>query len=600
MSFGASDVTFRDIITIHGANYLIPRFQRAYSWNTDNAEDFYNDMKEEREEFFAGSIVLNNQRLSNDNIVEIIDGQQRMITSTILLAAIRDAFVESEMTDDAAEVQRDFIGKYSQRHHSTNYKLIPADQLREWFQKHIQSSPREEFPAVRNLNAEQKKVRDNYNLFQKEISKEIDNLDTSGKRDRLYKILTRLENMKLVKIEVSDEARAYEIFETVNARGADLTVADLLKNTIFREVPPDERRGGDFAKDMWSKILENLEGTGIDITTFVRYHWLSKKPFETKKNLYRMVKGEITDWPSFLEDLHNDSEVINALNNSNIHDLDLGLNDRATKEVNRSLVGINAVGTTQSYVIFLALIRNYQNTGINKIYKIFNTIEKFTFFYHGVCRGPANVVERFWNRKSRELLEILDEPNERRKKAARNRWESELRNYLQERMSDSLFREKFEKNISYKNSVKARGLVKYFLTSINRELSPEGFDDSSVSIEHILPQNPTKWNLSKAQIKPYVNTIGNLTLIHPDMNGRMGNKTLEEKIPVLEESDIKLNEEVLNCIEYRREEIEIESDTAEEDEDLILQEVEVPFWNDETIERRTINLCEKALEIWSL
>ena len=84
------------------------------------------------------------------------------------------------------------------------------------------------------------------------------------------------------------------------------------------------------------------------------------------------------------------------------------------------------------------------------------------------------------------------------------------------------------------------------------------------------------------------------------MNGRMGNKTLEEKIPVLEESDIKLNEEVLNCIEYRREEIEIESDTSEEDEGLILQEVEVPFWNDETIERRTINLCEKALEIWSL
>ena len=112
----------------------------------------------------------------------------------------------------------------------------------------------------------------------KEISKEIDNLDRSGKRDRLYKILDRLENMRLVKIEVSDEARAYEIFETVNARGADLTVADLLKNTIFREVPPDERRGGDFAKDMWSKILENLEGTGIDITTFVRYHWLSKKP----------------------------------------------------------------------------------------------------------------------------------------------------------------------------------------------------------------------------------------------------------------------------------------------------------------------------------
>ena len=81
-----------------------------------------------------------------------------------------------------------------------------------------------------------------------------------------------------------------------------------------------------------------------------------------RKNCIEEVKGEISDWPSFLEDLHNDSAVINALNNSNIHDLDLGLNDRATKEVNRSLVGINAVGTTQSYVIFLALIRNYEKT----------------------------------------------------------------------------------------------------------------------------------------------------------------------------------------------------------------------------------------------
>ena len=193
---------------------------------------------------------------------------------------------------------------------------------------------------------------------------------------------------------------------------------------------------------------------------------------------------------------------------------------------------------------------------------------------------------------------LIDESNERRKMAARNRWESELRSYLQDRMSDSLFRERFGKNLTYKNSVKARGLVKYFLTTINREYSPEGFDESSVSIEHILPQNPTKWNLSRGQIKPYVNRIGNLTLIHPDMNGRMGNKTLEEKIPVLQESDIKLNEEILEGIEYIIQ--EIETDTLEEDGNSIYQEVQVPVWNRETIESRTSILCEKALEIWSI
>ncbi|MDC1420247.1 DUF262 domain-containing HNH endonuclease family protein [Euryarchaeota archaeon] len=582
MTFIAGDVTFEDVITAAGVNYVIPRFQRSYSWNSDNAEDFYSDMAAELEDFFVGSLVLNNQRSSIDGVIEIIDGQQRMITSTILMAAIRDAFQEIGMSQEADDVQKKYIGEYSVRDYKTDYKLIPSDQLNEWFEQYIQESPKNEFPEARNLNAEQKRVRDNYSHFQKEIRKEITNLDQADKRDRLYKILDRLKNMRVVRIVVSSESRAYEIFETVNARGADLTVADLLKNTIFKEVPKDARRG-DVAKEKWKNILENLEGTGIDITTFVRYYWLSKKTFETKKNLYRKVKSEVTDWETFLEDLYRDSEVINALSNSNIRELDLGLNDRAIKEINRSLIGINSVGTTQSYVLFLAILRNYRTVGFNKIYKIFKTIENFTFFYHGICRGPANVVERFWNRKSRELLEIIDEPNERRKTASRNRWESDLRDYLRDRMSESVFKEKFQINLTYKNSTKARSLVKYLLTTINRDLDPEGFDDSSVSIEHILPQNPNKWGLTRTTIKPYVNQIGNLTLIHPDMNGRMGNKTLKDKIPVLQESQIKLNSELLNMIKYQTENLE-----------------EIPIWGDDSINKRSNLLCKKALEIWKI
>jgi len=594
MSFGAGDVTFKDVITSSGINYVIPRFQRAYSWNTDNAEDFYRDMAQDSEDFFVGSLVLNNQRSTIDNIVEIIDGQQRMITSTILLTAIRDSFLELELGDEAKEIQEEYIGKYSVRDHKTDYKLIPSDQLREWFEEYIQTFPKQEFPIPRNLNAEQKRVRDNYNHFFKEISSEISNLDLSNKRSQLYKILDRLLKMRVVKIEVSSESRAYEIFETVNARGADLTVADLLKNTIFKEVPKDARRG-DIAKEKWKVILENLEGTGIDITTFVRYHWLSKKSFETKKNLYRKVKSDVTDWETFLEDLHRDSIVINALNNSDIRDLDLNLNDRAIKEINRSLRGINAVGTTQSYVLFIAIIRTYQSSGFNKIYKIFKTVENFTFFYHGICRGPANVVERFWNRKSRELIEIVDETNVRRKQAARNRWESELRQYLKDRMSETTFKEKFHSNLTYKNSTKARSLVRYLLTSINRDLDPEGFDETAVSIEHIMPQNPTKWGLTKNEIKSYVNLIGNLTLIHPDMNGRMGNKTLQEKIPVLQESQIKLNQELI-LLMGNEQEISIEESNQEE----LDMRTNNMIWNSEIIEKRSDILCEKALQIWKL
>ena len=128
-------------------------------------------------------------------------------------------------------------------------------------------------------------------------------------------------------------------------------------------------------------------------------------------------------------------------------------------------------------------------------------------------------------------------------------------------------------------------------------MSPEGFDPTSISIEHILPQNPKKWNLTKTQIRPYVNTIGNLTLIHPDMNGVMGNKTLEEKIPVLHESTVRLNEELLDMIEYKQVEREIES---ENDDAPMIELVDIPIWNQDSIEKRTNDLLEKSLKIWSI
>ncbi len=590
MTFHAHDVEFREIITSHGVNYEIPRFQRSYSWNKDNAEDFYKDMKDDDYEFFVGSIVLNTQR--GDGVIEIIDGQQRMITSTILFAAIRDVFEENGFSEEAREIQTDFIGKRSAETRETDYKLRPADDLETWFVEHIQSHPKNEFPPVRNLNAEQKRVRANYNLFIEEIKKEVDDLDASGTRSKLFEIRKRITKMRVVRIQVNDEVRAYEIFETLNSRGADLTVADLLKNKIFRNVPPHERRG-DVAKEKWSKILENLEGTGLDITSFVRYHWLSKNRFETKRNLYRRISERISDWPSFLDELHKDSDMISALTQSDIFNLELeDLHHRVTWKVNKSLQGINAVGTTQSYVLFLALLRYYRRAGFSRIHKIFEIVERFTFFYHGVCRGPANKVERFWNRKCLTLKTIADEENDSTKREMRNVWLQDLKDHLRRLMNEEEFKEKFYKNLVYKESPKARKLVKYFFTEINRDIEAEGFEQSGVDIEHILPRNPTKWGLTKTEVKSYVNRIGNLTLILSEYNGRMGNKKLEEKLPILQQSTIALNPEIVNSIE--NETIQVENEDGE------LENRIQPIWNEESIRQRADLLCERALQIWQI
>ena len=159
-------------------------------------------------------------------------------------------------------------------------------------------------------------------------------------------------------------------------------------------------------------------------------------------------------------------------------------------------------------------------------------------------------------------------------------------------MSENVFREKFPNNIVYKNSSKARSLVKYFLKRMIYETNPEGLDETTVSLEHILPQNPIKWSLTKQEIKSYVNTIGNLTLINQEMNGSMGNKRLDEKILVMRESGIQMNRDFVENLESG--EITTEDETGTE-----IQQI-VPIWNKETIASRTEGLCEAALRIWTL
>jgi len=590
-SLKASDVPFKSIITEHNISYSIPRFQRPYSWTNDNAEDFYKDLIDGQNDFFIGSLVLNYNRES-EGIIEIIDGQQRMITSTLLLAALRDIFAEFNFSEEASEFQDEFIGKTSIRERQTKYKLITSHKLENFFEQYIQKFPKDEFPANNNLDSEEKRIKENYTYFYNTLKDEITNLDRSIQRDRIYSINDYLMAMKVIRIRVQDESRAYEIFETVNARGAELTVADLLKNTIFDKVRQDNR-GRDHAAEQWSKIIDNLDGTGLEVTTFVRYHWLSKYPFVTKKQLYRQIKEKVSDWPSFLDDLVKDSERVNALSNANVRVLELDMHDRRVNEINKSLKGINAVGTTQSYVLLMAILREFERTGFQRIYKIFQHVENFTFFYHGVCKGPGNKVERFWNRKCISLLsDVVEETDIDTKLAAGSTWKNELKSYLANLMSENVFREKFPTNIVYKNSSKARSLVKYFLKRMIYETNPEGLDETTVSLEHILPQNPIKWSLTKQEIKSYVNTIGNLTLINQEMNGSMGNKRLDEKILVMRESGIQMNRDFVENLESG--EITTEDETGTE-----IQQI-VPIWNKETIASRTEGLCEAALRIWTL
>ena len=98
-----------------------------------------------------------------------------------------------------------------------------------------------------------------------------------------------------------------------------------------------------------------------------------------------------------------------------------------------------------------------------------------------------------------------------------------------------IFKENFSQ-IKLGNTIKSKKFIRYILSSLEsvNKLKPEGFDDNKTSLEHILPKNPTKWNkLTKTEIRPYLNNIGNILLVSNKANSKMQNNRLDKKIEIL-------------------------------------------------------------------
>ncbi|MBJ84150.1 MAG: hypothetical protein CMB52_01350, partial [Euryarchaeota archaeon] len=305
MSFTATESDFSELWGSTERKYVIPRYQREYSWKEDNLATFWSDIHEE-EEFFFGSVVLKKPENRNTRI-EIIDGQQRMLTMTILYAAIRDVASGLGAEEEARRVHTTRI--YQVRGlRGGNFIIQPTSGLKDYFERSVQSQT----PDFRNPETkEHKRVRKNYLWLKKKIEERLVFESLDENLAVIDDLLERISKMQIIRIMVTDSYDAYRIFETVNATGVDLSVADLLKNMVFRHIREDENSGEDLAQQKWTSMKENLSEINVEVARFVRYHWISSRETVTMGNLYKSVKGATSSrgWEDLLLDLHSDSKL---------------------------------------------------------------------------------------------------------------------------------------------------------------------------------------------------------------------------------------------------------------------------------------------------
>ncbi len=229
MLMAPSNQTFAELFS-NGVKYIIPKFQRDYAWEQEQWEDLWMDMNalDEEGHHYMGYIVLQKK---GEHEFEVIDGQQRLITlSFVVLAVMKkiqmlvDNGVEVDDNKERLRVLRErLIGSKSPVTLKVDNKLSLNRNNRRHFREICsRMMPLNEI----NLSKTNQLLNGVFNFFVEKIS-----ADNGGDyASYVEKITSRLIFTKIV---TQDSINAYKVFETLNARGVQLSTPDLLKNHIF-------------------------------------------------------------------------------------------------------------------------------------------------------------------------------------------------------------------------------------------------------------------------------------------------------------------------------------------------------------------------------
>jgi len=369
-------------------------------------------------------------------------------------------------------------------------------------------------------------------------------------QDELSKIRDKVLSLKLIFTALDNDDDAYIIFETLNTRGKDLTLSDLVKSHLSRLLKPSNS-GVDLAKDKWSAIHNTFEASQADlsVSTFIHHYWLSRYEYITEKKLYKALRKQIRKETaaSFLDDLVKESKIYRY-----IHEPTSRTWKREEFDIRSSLHAMNLFRIKQQLPLVLSVMRHYEDEALKTkhVGSILSAIENFHFAFTAIAsQRSSGGISFMYALAARDLY------------SARN-LEAKVK-CLQKFQKDKLAPKRpqyaeFEPSfleLRYSSKMtKQKNLVRYILTRIYQR-SSKGLpiDSQQTTIEHLAPENPPMGaSLSEEQIA----SIGNLILVNQELNNDLANKSFAEKVQLLKSANVWVDPVILKAKKWGPSEIE--------------------------------------------
>jgi hypothetical protein len=522
VNFNTTNNTFRQLMG-NGLSYRVPQFQRDYSWGPDEWDDLWHDLvelfsEEPEPAHYLGYLVLQ----STDNrTFDIIDGQQRMTTlSLLMLAAV------SHLTDLAAAGEKDDPELRRADQLRANYigyldpvSLVPRSKLTlnrnndRFYQDYL--VPLERVPQ-RGLNASEHLLRRAFSWFRDRIG------EWSGSDGRAVAsfVDAAVDKLFFTVITVTDELNAFKVFETLNARGVRLSATDLLKNYLFSVVSRSGAHETDIRslESRWEEIVGLLGSEGFP--EFLRVFWNSRNRLVRKADLFKTIRSRISGRAeafALIRDMDRNARMYAALRSPE----DVSW----SKEERDSLSQLQMFNVRQPLALLLAAFERMWDDDRPGFGRLLRAIAVLSFRYNVICGRQSNEQEREYNRVACALSA--------RQLGGAAETIRELRRVYPE---DDEFRAAFADKELRTTSSRNKKVARFLLFRLERQLSDKDFDfeSSKYDVEHVLPEHPADdWDqFDDQQRESFTYRLGNLTLLSANRNRDMGNAGFAAKRPV--------------------------------------------------------------------
>jgi uncharacterized protein with ParB-like and HNH nuclease domain len=537
----AAETKFQAIID-STRQYVVPLFQRSYSWESPEWSTLWHDLAELCEEesprnHFIGSLVTMPSKSVPEGVTKyiLIDGQQRLTTLLVLLAVIRDK--ARKQPGNLADKIDDLLLKNRHQEGNEVYKLLPTQVDRPPFCAVMDAA---QAPKGALLTAA-------YEFFERRLR-----LSPEVGLEKLYNVIRN--HLVLVSIVLDKDDNPYLIFESLNAKGRPLTQADLIRNFFFMRIDTkvQEKMYAEHWKPMQDLLRENL-------TEFIRHFLMRDGKMVRQNDIYFTLKERVEG--------RSHDEIIALLQEvaafSRYYARLLLPREEPSGKVADRLDRLNRYEATTAYPFLLNVYHDYERKKLSEadFAAVLDVLESFLIrrFICGVATSGLTKIFPALHAQAQRGHSLVEG----------------VRQVLRDKSfpRDPQFKEQFITCKIYggDRSAKAKLILERLEWSYEHK---ERVDLEALTIEHVMPRTPTDWwrqHLGEdweAIHDEWLDTVGNLTLT--GYNPEMSNSDFATKKAHLQKSHVELNKYFSM----------------------------VDTWDEQTIARRGEVLAERALKIW--